>query len=213
MRRAHHVFLSLLLSVCLHVASAGAAQGQPAPAPRLSPADWRWDAETFRARGNDPGGPRELDLWSWRDGAFDRIARTRSDSASSFDFGEIPIPHEALYLHVSLRGVRPDSAALLRVERPLPAPRITMPLAVNAEEIFIHPIRNEGEIRIHDAATGLLLLRLAVTGDPRQGVNFDPYAALGPDLPVAISIRQVLADGRQSPAAILRIDTGQSEDP
>ncbi len=207
MRRSHQRLLTGLLALAwLLSAPSGDARAEGPPRPRLAALEIASDAQTVRARGSDPAGPRALELWSWREGRFARLARTRSAADGRFDFGELPVPHEALWLAVSARGRRPHERDRIRVERGLAAPRLVPELGEPARELAIHPARREGELRIRDARSGRLLLRWPVEASGRGPVHLDLLDALGPALPSAVWIDQVLDDGRRSEPAFLDLE-------
>jgi hypothetical protein len=213
------MILSLLCVLGLWLDPSAAARAQPqahSQIQEVDPAGTRpqlrsdaWDAETesFRAQGRDPDGPRELVLWSFRDGDFTQISATHSGADGAFDFGEIGVSIAPLLLGVAESGRHPRIEELLVVERPIPAPQIVAMLGEDdglGPELIVHPARFEGELRIYDVSDGRILARQALAATGRGRSALDVAAILGDVLPEAIWIQQILEDGRGSARAYFR---------
>lgn len=196
----------VVLLVFSSAAAISASAQSLATQPRLDPVTWRPDAETIPARGFDPLAPRPLDLWVWRNESFDRIGETRSLFNGRFDFGQIGVPQEALFLAVTSRGERPSTDRMNIVERPVLAPIIAITLNDAIDELVIHPARLEGELRFRNAATGALLARVPIEPGRPGTTVIDVFELLGPRPPIEIRVQQVLDDGRASPSAYYRFD-------
>lgn len=165
--------------------------------PRLDSPSSLEGVHSYRARGFDPGGPRPLTLWRFDDLGFLRLASTASDASGRFDFGEQTLPTHEVYFHVSIQNEEPDPTRLLRIERPVPAPLI-LPGGLGSSEIDLALTDRGGEIRIYDAESGRLLLRKPVGSGTHFSLSIDLRREIPGPWPVALSIEQVLEDGRRS---------------
>lgn len=201
MRRSHQLVLSMLVLMGMTTS----LRADTPLEPRLQLEPWSADSESLRARGHDPGGPRDLELWAWRDASFSRIAVVRSDRSGRFDFGEIPAPYEPLLLGVAPRGSRPDPDRMVRIERPVPAPQLVVGLEEDARELVVYPARLEGELRFFDASSSRLLMRWPLDATRSGATRIDLTEALGKGSPETIRVQQVLEDGRVSAPAFTRL--------
>jgi len=161
--------------------------------------------EGYRARGTDPAGPRELVLWRWHENGFTRLASTRSRPDGRFDFGEQPLPAVETWFHVAPHGVEPEAEGLVRIERRLRAPRV-LPDGQLTSSIYLVPAADGGEFRIYDATSGRLLLRRDIEPRDRPSDALDLQSELPSPPPSAITIEQVLDDGRRSERTYWRIE-------
>ncbi len=207
MRRANQFILSafaIVVAVWMTAQSAS-AQSKEFEA-KLFPIVWQENESSLRARGSDTWGPRNLELWAFRNGSFEFIAATLSSASGEFDFGEIAAPQQNLYLTVTPAGTHPTVKRLVRVERPVQAPIITVSLGTAPIELIIQPARFEGEFRFRDGETNRLLARFAIDSRRGQSTVIDLLELLGPNMPHEIRIEQVLEDGRVSASAFYRFD-------
>jgi hypothetical protein len=144
-------------------------------------------------------------LWRWDGTRFMKLASTRSDANGRFDFGEQALPSSDVYFHVSVRNADTNTDHLLRIERPVPAP-IVVSGGLGSGEIILAPAHPGGEIRIYDADSGRLILRKVVEARTRYRVPLDLFAELPRPWPLALSIEQVLDNGRRSERQHWRLD-------
>lgn len=213
MRPSHRFPLKLATLCFAGIALVDASAADPiAIAPRLHPIDWQSGRESIRARGDAGPGVRSLELWSWRDEVFERIATTRSDPDGAFDFGEVPVPAGALWLDVTVRGDVPSVDRLLRIERPPAAPIISAVVDGSISEIRIHPAVREGELRVRDARSGVLIDRWPVTTRAPGRAPFDWTINSVSGDPIEFTVEQVLEDGRVSPPAFYRFEARSPSD-
>ena len=185
-------------------AGAGAGAGPPLQ-PLLETPEPGRHATVVRAAGHDPAAPRALVLWRWDGTSFLRLATTRSQPGGRFDFGLQAVPGRGLSLHVAAEGEAPSVERALRVDPPLPAP-IVVADGLEQGELVLAPARPEGELRLYDASTGRLLLRVPVGAGRRGRVTIDLEAVLPRPWPTALSIEQVVAGSRRSPRQFWPLD-------
>jgi hypothetical protein len=188
------------LALALTLLSATASLGDTIGSPRLLAAEIAHDSGSVQIEGQDPAAPRALVLWIVRDRGPQELARTRSRADGGFDFGQVVVPPSGLALAVRPVGRKPGNSDLW-IEGRLRAPRIRAPMGgVHPFEIEILPRSAEGEIRIHEADTGVLRLRRPIGSLRGRGVVIDLAEELGPGLPRAVRIEQVDGAGRRSSA-------------
>jgi hypothetical protein len=205
------IVLNAACSVAVVLLLANTAFGQSPSAenserpPRLAAIEWRESSVSVRVRGTDPAAPRSLTLFRFRQERFERVASTSSRADGRFDFGEIIVSQENDFFAVSPESEAPRIDRLVRIERPVPSPRVSASLETPSD-VLIHPARLEGELRFREDGTGRLLARLRIDATRPRSTRIDLNELLGRAAPVEIRIEQVLDNGRVSESTFFRFE-------
>jgi hypothetical protein len=181
-------------------------------APRLDTIQLGAAHLTFRATGIDPLGPRRLVLWRAQDGAFRRVAKTRSERDGSFDFGEIPISLSEGSFHVVPLAESPEGSRPFQPQPPLPAPQVLLG-GVDVLKIWVVPALYQGELQIRDGISGRLLLRRPIEPNQRGALEFDLRHEGLTSQTQTLTIEQRLDDGRRSDSTRWSVRSAQGSLP
>lgn len=203
MRRPRSIVLAVVLAIAFGGPRAEAAE--PSTRPVIWVPYWRAESESVQIAGNDPIAGRALELFVWREGAFEKLAGRRSDARGDFDFGFWPVSSDALVVVVTPADERPTLDRRARIERPLAAPVVAASATHGARAVSIYPAYPEGELRIFHPRSGALLDRIFLDADARKRDSIDFIARLGGGAPGFVVVRQVLPNGRTSQPAYLSL--------